>query len=253
MRISFNSLVAAAVLTALATPAFAQLSPGPDPINGPVIAAQTLASGTGTVNSGGSITVGASQTAVTITGSSTLVNNGTIQATGTGRALDTNTNNLNLTIINNGLMSAVASDTFRVNKDEAVSLTNSGTIQQTGGGQQAIDWTGIATKASTLLNTATGVITGFGDDAIRLGVGSKVINHGTISTTPVPTITNCVVTDISGSDGIDVRTFTGIQVDNYNTITGRHGIVPVPAAFCLLMSAIGLLGVFRRHRATVAV
>ena len=224
MRLSFNSLLAAVALTTLTAPAFAQLSPGPDPLNTPVTTAQTLASGTGTVNSGGSIIVGGSATAVTLTGSSTLVNAGTIQATGSGRALDSNTNNLNLTIVNSGLISAATSDAFRVNKDEAVSLTNSGTIQQTNGGQQAIDWTAITSKSNTLTNLASGVITGFGDDAVRPGTGGVVTNYGIISATPVPTLTGSVVTDISGSDGIDVRTFTGIRVENYNTISGRHGI-----------------------------
>src|SRR5262249_19631706 len=45
-----------------------------------------------------------------------------------------------------------------------------------------------------------------------------VNNAGTITATPTGGA------NPTGSDGIDVRTFTGIQVNNTGSITGRHGI-----------------------------
>src|SRR5690242_10886177 len=113
MRLSFNSLLAISALTTLSAPAFAQLSPGPDPING-TVGAQTLTSGTGTVSSTGIISTSGSTVAVTMTGTSTLVNNGTIRQTGSGRAIDSNSGTSNLTVVNNGTISAVSTDAFRV-------------------------------------------------------------------------------------------------------------------------------------------
>ena len=216
MRLSFNSLLAAAAVTTFTAPAFAQLSPGPNPVTGPVTTAQTLSTGTGTVSSGGSI-ITSGGTTLTMTGNSTLQNNGTIQNTGNGRAIDSNSGIANLTVINNGLISAVSSDAFRVNTDSPVALTNTGTIQVTNGGQ-AIDWAAIKTASNVLTNQATGKITAVGEDAVRMGTGGTVFNYGLISATPTGT------TDPSGSDGIDLRTFTGITVNNAGTITGRHGI-----------------------------
>ena len=101
--------------------------------------------------------------------------------------------------------------------NSAVSLTNGGTIQVINGGQ-AIDWAAITSKSNVLTNLSTGVITAVGEDAVRPGTNGVVDNAGLIRATPTGT------TDPSGSDGIDVRTFTGIQVNNSGTITGRHGI-----------------------------
>jgi autotransporter-associated beta strand protein len=216
MRLSFNSLLAAAAVTTFTAPAFAQLSPGPNPVTGPVTTAQTLSSGTGTVSSGGSI-ITSGGTTLSMTGNSTLQNDGTIQNTGNGRAIDSNSGVANLTVVNGGLISAVSSDAFRVNTDSAVSLTNTGTIQVTNGGQ-AIDWAAIKTASNILTNQVTGKITAVGEDAVRMGTGGTVFNYGLISATPTGT------TDPSGSDGIDLRTFTGITVNNAGTIMGRHGI-----------------------------
>ncbi len=169
MRLSFNSLLAAAVVTTFTAPAFAQLSPGPNPVTGPVTTAQTLSSGVGTVNSGGSI-ITSGGTTLSMTGTSTLNNNGTIQNTGNGRAIDSNSGVATLTVTNTGLISAVSSDAFRVNTNSAVSLTNNGTIQVTNGGQ-AIDWAAITSKSNVLTNQATGIITAVGEDAVRMGTG----------------------------------------------------------------------------------
>lgn len=215
MSTALNASLAIAAFT-LAAPALAQFSPGPNPITG-TVGAQTLSSGTGTINSGGKISITTNGVALNITGTSTLLNNGTIQTTGTGRAIDSNSGTANLTVTNNGLISSNSSDAFRVNTNSAVSLMNSGVIQVLNGGQ-AIDWAAITSKSNTLTNLAGGTISAVAEDAIRPGTNGVVFNAGTISATP----TN--VASPSGSDGIDVRTFTGIQITNTGTITGRHGI-----------------------------
>ena len=217
MRLTLNSLLATAALTTFTAPALAQLSPGPDPLTGTVTAAQTLTNGTGTIASGGNLSVSGSTVALTINGNSTLINNGTIQQTGSGRAINSSTANSTLTVTNNGLISSTSTDAFRVDANSAVSLTNAGTIQVINGGQ-AIDWAAITSKSNVLTNLSTGVITAVGEDAVRPGTNGVVNNAGLIRATPTGT------TDPSGSDGIDLRTFTGIQVNNSGTITGRHGI-----------------------------
>ena len=215
MRLSFYIAMAAVALTS-GSPAFAQFSPGPNPVT-TTVGAQTLSTGTGTVSSGGKISTSGSTVALAMTGTSTLMNSGTIQQTGTGRAIDSNSGVANLTVTNTGLISSVSSDAFRVNTDSVVFLTNSGTIQVTNGGQ-AIDWAAITSKSNRLDNLAGGLITAVGEDAVRPGTNGIVNNQGSILATPTG------VAAPSGSDGIDVRTFTGIQITNSGTITGRHGI-----------------------------
>ncbi len=197
--------------------AFAQFAPGPNPITG-TVGAQTLSAGIGTINLGGAISIASGSTVpLTMTGTSMLINNGTIQTLGSGRAIDSNTAGANLTVTNTGLISSVSTDAFRVNTNSAVSLTNSGTIRVTAGGQ-AIDWAAITSASNLLTNQGSGIITAVGDDAVRPGTGGIVINAGTITATPTGGAAP------SGSDGIDVRTFTGISVTNTGAITGRHGI-----------------------------
>lgn len=213
----FFSLLAAGLLCAPSA-LFAQFSTPPNPINAPVTTQRTLTTGTGTITSTGSIIISSGNTVpLLMSGTSALQNDGTIQTLGGGRALDSNTAGANLTITNTGLISSVSADAFRVGTDSAVSLTNSGTIQVTAGGQ-ALDWASITTKTNKLDNQAGGKITAVGEDAVRPGTNGVVNNAGTIEATPTGT------TAPSGSDGIDVRTFTGIQVTNSGTITGRHGI-----------------------------
>jgi hypothetical protein len=152
-----------------------------------------------------------------MTGTSTLVNNGTIQTLGSGRAIDSNSGVANLVVTNTGLISSNTADAFRVNTNSAVSVTNSGTIRVTNGGQ-AIDWAAITSASNVLVNQATGIITAVGDDAIRPGVNGIVTNAGTITATPTGGASP------SGSDGIDLRTLTGIQITNTGSISGRSGI-----------------------------
>jgi hypothetical protein len=146
-------------------------------------------------------------------GTSTLVNNGTIQTTGTGCVIDSNSGISVLDLNNTGLISSVLSDAFRVNTNSSVNLTNSGTIRVTAGGQ-AIDWAAITSKTNTLTNQATGFITAVGEDAVQPGTNGVVNNAGTISATPTRGASP------TGSDGIDLRTLTEISVTN--TGTTRH-------------------------------
>lgn len=212
--VRFRQVAAALALLATSS-AFAQLSPGPNPVTG-TVGAQTLSGGTGTVSSGGTISAG-SGTGVTMSGTSTLNNNGTIIAT-SGRGIDNGTNNSNLTVNNTGLIQSTSSDAVRVNTaNTSINLTNSGTIQVTAGGQ-AIDWAAITTAANTLTNQAGGVISAVGEDAVRPGQNGIIVNAGTIQATPTGTA------DPSGSDGIDLRVQKTVTVTNTGTISGRHGI-----------------------------
>ena len=63
----------------------AQFVPGPNPITGTVTAAQTLPGGAGVVNANGNLQVSGSSVAITVTGTSSIQNNGMIKQTGTGR------------------------------------------------------------------------------------------------------------------------------------------------------------------------
>jgi len=215
MQVGIRRIAAAVALT-LAAPAFAQFAPAGPTISG-TVTGQTLSAGTGTINAGGAISITTNGVALSMTGTSTLVNNGIIQTTGSGRAIDSNSGTANLIVTNTGLISSVSSDAFRVNTNSSVHLTNSGTIRVTNGGQ-AIDWAAITSASNTLINQVGGVISSVGEDAVRPGTGGVIINAGTISATPTG------VASPSGSDGIDVRTFTGIQITNSGSISGRHGI-----------------------------
>jgi hypothetical protein len=219
MRTAIKLLTLVAASFTLASPALAQFNPGPNPVTGAEVGQRTLAGGAGHVTGTGSITTAGSAVTVLISGVGTvLTNDGTIQQTGTGRAIDNTVNNSSLTILNNGTIQSVTTDAVRVNTaNTSITLTNSGTIRVTGGGQ-AIDWAAISTGANTLNNLVTGVITAVGEDAVRPGTNGIVNNAGTIAATPTGGASP------SGSDGIDLRTFSGIQITNSGTITGRHGI-----------------------------
>jgi len=215
MLVNFRRIIVVGAFI-FAAPAYAQFAPTGPVITG-TVTQQTLSSGTGTINAGGAISISTNGVALTMTGVSTLINNGTIQTTGTGRAIDSNSGIGNLTVTNTGLISSTATDAFRVNTNSAVSLTNSGTIRVTAGGQ-AIDWAAISSASNILTNLVGGVISTVGEDAVRPGTNGIINNAGTISATPTGGASP------SGSDGIDLRTFTGIQVTNTGSISGRHGI-----------------------------
>lgn len=220
--------------------------------------AQTLnANGeTGTVNPGVSLTLGGSTVAVSMSATTLLTNNGTIQQTGTGRAIDSTVANASLTISNTGTISTVTTDAIRVNADSAISLTNSGTISVSAGGQ-ALDWAAINTKTNSVINQATGVISTVGEDAVRPGANGTIDNAGSITATPTGT------TSPSGSDGIQADK-TGVNVTNTGTISGRHGITGGGTTYAITVtnnagtisalngSGVNIDGVFSTSTAGVA-
>jgi len=192
--------------------------------------ARTLVSGeTGTVNAGKSLSVGGSTADVTLSGGTvvtptTLTNNGTIQQTGSGRAVQQLTGSTNAVLVINNNAGAVIStannDTVAAGTGSgttvtSVSLINAGTIQSAAGGQ-AVNFNKITSGANSVVNS--GLIKAVGSDAVRPGVNGTVTNSGTILSTQVAG---------SGSDGIDVQNNTGVVVTN-NTggliEGGRHGI-----------------------------
>lgn len=186
-----------------------------------VSSAQVLATGeTGTIQSGGTLSVAGSSAALIMSGVASLENAGTLRQTGSGRAIDNAANNASLTVSNTGTVATVSADAFRVNSaNTAVTLTNSGMIAVTNGGQ-AIDWATIATAANRLINQATGAISTVGEDAVRPGQNGVVENAGTIRATPTVDGSG----GVSGSDGIDLRTQKTVSVTNTGTIEGRHGL-----------------------------
>ncbi len=101
-----SQLIAVATLS-LATPAFAQFAPGGATIT-TTVGTQTLSANTGTINNGGAISIASGSTVpLTMTGTSILINNGTIQTLGGGRAIDSNSGTANLTITNSGLINQI--------------------------------------------------------------------------------------------------------------------------------------------------
>ena len=198
--------------------------------------AQTLnANQSGTVTSAGSLAVAGGTVAVTISGNNaTLTNLGTINQTGTGRALfDTASTGLT---INNGsssnssaLIKTADADVVRVNAG-GVTLNNYGTLTSlnaSAGGSQAVDFNPIASGSNTINNYSTGIMQATEADAVRPGVNGAVNNDGLIKST---TSTG------SSSDGIDAQANSGITIVNANAFAseagtgtgtiegGRHGI-----------------------------
>jgi autotransporter-associated beta strand protein len=168
--------------------------------------------------------VGGSAIAISVNGSSAIVNNGTINQTGTGRGIRNNVNNINLTVTNNAgaLIQTADGDAFQMNTaNSSVTFDNYGSVislNASAGGSQAIDWAAITTGANTLNNYSTGLLKAFEADAVRPGVNGVVNNAGTIL---------AVTTTGSGSDGIDAQTNSGIAIHNTGAGLiegGRHGI-----------------------------
>src|SRR5262245_26576104 len=116
MKILTFSLFTLALLAA--STGRGQFVPGPNPINATVTAAQTLPMGAGVVTSTGNLQVSGGSVAITVTGTSSIQNNGTITQTGTGRAIRDNTGGLTLTVTNNAgaLMQAADADVIQMNR-----------------------------------------------------------------------------------------------------------------------------------------
>ncbi|MDD5273002.1 MAG: hypothetical protein PHU14_09815, partial [Methylovulum sp.] len=197
---------------------------------------QSLAAGDSlNVTSTGSLSVTGNNVAVTVTGNSTITNDGTIQQTsvltggnaGNSRAIRDNTGGLTLTV-NNGSATDSAAKIETADADviqmkvagSNVTLNNYGILNSqnsSGGGNQVVDWTGLTTGNNTLNNFATGKVTATNADAVRTGVNGVVNNDGLIKSTASGT----------SSDGVDAQNNTGANITNSATGTiegGRHGI-----------------------------
>ncbi|MTV41701.1 beta strand repeat-containing protein [Duganella radicis] len=195
-------------------------------ITGSSSTAQTLSAGqTGTVSSSGSLSLGGSTVAITVTGSNATVNNaGTIKQTGSGRVIRDNTGVTNLVVTNSGLMQAADADVIQMAKAAAsVTLTNSGSmisLNGSVGGAQAVDFNAV-TGANVVNNLTGGKLFANDADAVRPGLNGVINNAGIIQST----LLNGKATD--GTDGVDAQNNSGVQVFNLATglIEGaRHGI-----------------------------
>jgi hypothetical protein len=178
----------------------AQFVPGPNPIAGTVTAAQTLPSGAGVISSTGDLELSGSSVAITVTGTSSIQNDGVINQTGTGRAIRVNTGGRTLTVTNNAgaLLQAADADAIQMNRsNSSISFDNYGSVislNVSAGGPQAIDWNAITTGTNPVHNYPTGFIAAFEADAVRPGVNGSVINEGTIK---------AITSAASSSDGVD--------------------------------------------------
>jgi hypothetical protein len=201
-------------------------------ITGPSTNAQTLGSGagqTGTITDTGSLTVGGGTNAVTISGNNaTLTNLGTLEQTGTGRAIRDNTGVTGLTITNgsatnsSAVIQAADGDVIQMNKSPAsVTLNNYGTmtsLNASAGGSQVVDFNAILSGANTVNNFSGALMQASEADAVRPGVNGVVFNAGTIKST---------TTTGSSSDGVDAQNNSGVQITNDTgglIEGGRHGI-----------------------------
>ena len=197
--------------------------------SGTDITAKTLAAGnTGTVASGAALSISGSGNAITLSatsGTTTIINSGSILQTGTGRTIRNNTSGTpSFSITNNSgaLIRSADADTIRADiAGSNWTIINSGTISSlnpSAAGSQAIDFDAVTTGIVSITNNVGGQITAFAADAIRPGANAVIINAGTISATLNPL-------DLApGSDGIDTQNRSGVSVTNTGSISGRHGI-----------------------------
>src|SRR6185295_6097574 len=223
MRISISRITIAVAALTLTSPVFAQFSPGPNPIVG-TVGTQSILSGTGTISSGGVISVSGSGNAITLSatsGSTTIINNGSVLQTGTGRTIRNNTSgtpSFSITNNNGALIRSADGDTIRA--DVAGSnwtINNSGIITSLNpslGGSQAIDFDAVTTGTVSITNNALGQILAFAADAIRPGANATVINAGTV----MATLNNADLAP--SSDGIDTQLRSGVNITNTGTISG---------------------------------
>src|SRR4051812_12773890 len=152
-----------------ARPALVQFNPPPDPINGADNSPRTLAGGTGTVSATGTLSISGGTIAITVTGNSTLNNLGTIEQTGTARAVRQTANGP--FTLNNGSpgnstasLRATGDDAFQANQSGAsVTINNYGMVSSTGG--RATNMFAITTGSNTVNNFSTGILTATGSDA----------------------------------------------------------------------------------------
>jgi len=236
-----SRLAMGVVVLALFAPISAEAQTFTVPSGSTLTAGQTLSgTQTGTVASGGAVSTTGGTVAVTLSGAATgvvITNSGTIENTGTGRAIDTGSNGTttprNYTITNNvGGIIRAQNDALRINSavtGGTIVIDNAGLIQAVGTGYaqgQALDLRTIAATSGvslTVNNRATGVIEALTDDALRPGQNAIVNNAGIIRSFGANTSGGADGT----SDGIDAGARTGIVVNNLagGLISGaRHGI-----------------------------
>jgi fibronectin-binding autotransporter adhesin len=203
----------AAVLPFAASSVFAATCP-PNP-TGTSSTVLTVTGATCTVNTGVTVNVtSGSNPTVTVTGGTagsptTLINNGTIEQTGSGgtnRGVQTSGTGSVIVIQNNlgATISTAANDTIAIGQGStsvaSVSLTNAGTIQSFGAGAgQAVNFNKILSGANSVSNS--GSILANGSDAVRTGVNGMVTNSGTVKATQV-----LVMGSLSSSDGVSPST-----------------------------------------------
>lgn len=177
-------------------------------------------------------------------GVATITNGGTISQTGSKRAIysDNDGSGFNLQNLQGGVITSIGSDVMKMsNGDSVYIINNQGLISQDGpyegtGNGQALDLRDIDNSVgNSIINGAssnTGArIQANGDDAIRPGSNTKILNYGTITTTGV---VNTRCPDYLGStcdgapsahDAIDVGDSTNVYIENYGVISGsRHSI-----------------------------
>jgi PEP-CTERM motif len=227
-----NLLIQTGAFAAFALFAESSASAASFTITSPSTSAQTLGSSagqTGTITDTGSLTVSGGTNAVTITGDdATLTNLGTLEQTGSGRAIRDNTGVTGLTITNgsatnsSAVIQAADGDVIQMNKSPAsVTLNNYGvmtSLNASAGGSQVVDFNAILSGANTVNNYATGVMRAYEADAVRPGVNGIVTNAGKIISS---TMTG------SSSDGVDAQNNSGVQIINGTgglIEGGRHGI-----------------------------
>lgn len=159
----------------------------------------------------------------------TLTNNGTIDPGG-NRAINNNSGNTGITIINNAgaTITSTTNATIRsiLADGNDLTITNSGTIQTTASNQA------IQVKNDTnftLTNNAGGVISGVGSAINFVTVGGTINNSGTISTSA----TNGQAIQVSEGTGLTINNNAGgvisadqiaVRVFDNNTITNRGKI-----------------------------
>jgi len=220
------------------------------PVTSSTTSAVTLSPGDSlTVSSGGGVSTSGSTVSVTATGgsgSTTISNSGTISQTGTGRTIYSSSSGsgFNLQNLLDGIITSVGTDVMKMSNPVTVyTINNQGTIWQKGTGTasgQALDLRDITSTGNTITNgsstNAAATIKADGDDAIRPGSNTIILNYGTIISNGVvntkcpdfiggtTTAATCVSSP-SAHDAIDVGSRTMVSVENYGTISGpRHGI-----------------------------
>ena len=213
---------------------------------------QLNAGDTRSVTSGGTeaISIGAS------TGTFTLVVNGTVSQSGSGRGIRTSANNVtfNTTVGETGVVKAISDDAFQA-RGGTVNFTNLGTLYSgpnidatpstlltTGRGLNLRDAAGgTVVNGSTTNNTA--LIRADGGDAVRIGANIGFTNYGVITAAGVvndsaannslntsPMNTSVAKTYTAGAgvsfeDNGAGQPSINSSLDNYGTITGaRHGV-----------------------------